>query len=43
MLHYRDHPDLVAVILKLANADIRAAKGEAINIPGIEVKTERKL
>lgn len=31
----RQSPELEAVILKIANAEIRAAKGAAVNIPGI--------
>lgn len=43
MLHYRGHADLVECITRLANADIRAAKGAAITIPGIEIIEEKKL
>lgn len=43
MLHYRGHPDLAECITRLANADIRAAKGAAITIPGIEIIEEQKL
>lgn len=43
MLHYRGHADLVECITRLANADIRAAKGAAITIPGIDIIEEQKL
>lgn len=43
MLHYRGHTDLAECITRLANADIRAAKGAAIAIPGIEIIEEQKL
>lgn len=41
--HYAAHPDVVALCEKLANAEIRAAKGGAVNIPGIEVIEEKKV
>lgn len=43
MLHYRGHSDLIDCITRLANADVRAAKGAQITIPGIEVIEEQKL
>lgn len=43
VFHYRDHPDMADLILRLANADIRASKGEAIEIPGIAIDVEQKL
>ena len=35
--HYRQHPDVAATLLRLANADIRAAKGADPAIPGITI------
>lgn len=43
MLHYRDHPDLVDCIIRLANADIRASRGATLTIPGINIIEEHKL
>jgi hypothetical protein len=43
MLHYRGHADLIECITRLANADIRAAKGAKITIPGIYINEEQKL
>lgn len=43
MLHYRGHTDFAACITRLANADIRAAKGAKITIPGIDIIEEQKL
>lgn len=43
MLHYRGHADLIECITRLANADIRAAKGAPITIPGIDIIEEKKL
>lgn len=43
ILHFREHPDVRDVILRLANAEIRASKGADITIPGIEVVSEKKL
>lgn len=43
LLYYRRKPELTDLILRLANAEIRAAKGAEITIPGIEIITERKL
>lgn len=41
--HYADHPDMQVLAEKLANADIRHAKGRPVTIPGVEVKEERVL
>ena len=41
--YYRNHPDVVALCERLANADIRAAKGEAIEIPGVKIVVEETL
>ena len=35
--HYALHPDVVLAAVKVANADIRAAKGEPIEIPGVKI------
>jgi len=43
MLHYRGHADLAECITRLANADIRSAKGAQITIPGIDIIEEQKL
>lgn len=43
MLHYRERSELAEVITRMANADIRAAKGAAITIPGIDIIEEQKL
>lgn len=43
LLHYRTNPEIADTILRLANAEIRASKGKAVEIPGIEVKEERVL
>jgi FtsZ-interacting cell division protein YlmF len=43
MLHYRDHPEMTELLLRLANSEVRSAKGKAIKIPGFEIKEERKL
>lgn len=42
-LTYRDHPEVAEVLVRLANADIRASKGEDIKINGFNIITERKL
>lgn len=42
-LHYLNSGDLRATLEKLANADIRHAKGAAIEIPGVEIVEERVL
>ena len=41
--HYADHPDMQALAERLANADIRHAKGRPVSIAGVEVKEERVL
>lgn len=41
--HYANHPDVVAAIQKVANAEIRAAKGAAVSIPGIVIKEEQRV
>lgn len=43
LLHYRENPEMEALLLRLANAEVRAAKGKPISIPGFEIKEERKL
>lgn len=40
--HFANHPDVVALCEKLANAQIRAAKGGEVSIPGIEVIEEKR-
>ena len=35
-LHYQEHPDVIEVLQRLADADMRAAKGENPDIPGAE-------
>lgn len=42
LLHYRDHPETIALVERLANAEIRAAKGEPITIPGIAIETREE-
>lgn len=42
-MHYHDHPDIADCIQRLANAEIRAAKGAPVSIPGVTVITEQKL
>lgn len=41
--YYRDRPEVTALLVQLANADIRAAKGADITLPGFKIITERKL
>jgi len=41
--HYIGNGELRATLEKLANADIRHAKGAEISIPGVEIVTERVL
>ena len=36
--HYATHPDMVDLAEKLANREIRAAKGAAIEIPGVRIE-----
>ncbi len=41
--HYKDKAELRDLLVRLANADIRASKGQAITIPGFEIKAEEVL
>ncbi|WP_370372943.1 hypothetical protein [Henriciella pelagia] len=41
--HYAGHPDMKEMAEKLANADIRHAKGEPIEIPGVKIIEEKVL
>ncbi len=41
--HYASHTDMQTLAERLANADIRHAKGAAITIPGVEIVEERTL
>lgn len=41
--HYRNHPEVLATIERLANADIRASRGAAVSIPGVDVIEERRV
>ncbi len=41
--YFRDRPELAALLVQLADAEIRAAKGADITLPGFEIITERKL
>jgi len=41
--HYASNPDMIALAEKLANADIRAAKGAEITIPGVTVAEEKRV
>lgn len=41
--HFASHPEVIALCEKLANAQIRAAKGGPVNIPGIEVTEEKRV
>jgi len=41
--HYINNGELRATLQKLADADIRHAKGAEISIPGVEIMTERVL
>lgn len=41
--HYRNHPDVTETLLRLANADIRAAKGADVKIPGINIIEEKAV
>ena len=43
LLHYRDHPEMTDLLLRLGNADLRAAKGKDITLPGFSTHEERKL
>lgn len=40
--HYAQHPDVQALILKLAKADIKNAKG-AVSIPGVKAIEDRRV
>lgn len=40
---YRDHPDVKAVLQRLVDAEIRAAKGAAIEIPGVIVREKQEV
>jgi type IV secretory pathway VirB10-like protein len=41
MMHYQNHPKLLDVLRELASAEVRAAKGADIRIPGVNI-IERK-
>lgn len=41
--HYATHPEVRALAERLANADIRHAKGAPVNLPGVEIVEERVL
>lgn len=41
--HYANHPQVIELCERLANADIRAAKGASVAIPGAEVETSEVL
>lgn len=41
--HFAKHPDILAAIEKVANAEIRAAKGGDVSIPGVAVKEEKRV
>lgn len=41
--HYRDEPEIAQLVEKLANRDIRAAKGKPVSIPGVTVTEEEKV
>jgi hypothetical protein len=41
--HFASHPDVIDAALKAANAALRAAKGEDIQIPGVRVVEETKV
>lgn len=43
LLHYRDHPEVAELLTRLANADLRAAKGAPITIPGFDIIEEKTL
>lgn len=42
-LTYRAHPEIAETLVRLANADLRSAKGADIDLPGFTIITERKL
>ncbi len=37
VVHYVDHPDVADLVIRIANADCRAAKGEMPTIPGFKI------
>ena len=39
--HYKDHPELIALLERLATAELRSA-GDDFNVPGFNVKEEKK-
>lgn len=41
--HYRNEPEIAQLVEKLANRDIRAAKGKSVSIPGVTVHEEEKI
>lgn len=41
--HFHKHPDVIAVCLKLAQAQVRAAKGGDVDIEGIAIKEVREI
>jgi len=41
--HFANHPEVIALCEKLANAQIRAAKGGGVSIPGIEIVEDKKV
>lgn len=41
--HYANHPDVLDAIQKVANAEIRAAKGAPVTIPGVTVREEQRI
>lgn len=43
LAHYKKHPKIEATILEIANAEIRASKGEEIEIPGVEIVETRRV
>lgn len=42
LAHYANHPDVVALILKLAKADVKASKGSA-TIPGVRGYEDKRV
>jgi len=41
-MHYKDHPEVEEVLVRLANADLRNKNVDDASIPGIEIITEEK-
>ena len=41
--HFANHPDVIALCEKIANAEIRASGGAPVSIPGIEVIEEKRV